>query len=301
MTAAIAAKPTGITAWKMAIRPPTLTASVAPVLVGCGVAIGQGAFSIGPALAALFGAIFLQIGANFANDVFDFQRGADTSERLGPPRVTQQGILSPAQMKLGMVTVFAIAMLIGIYLVYVAGWPIVAVGLGSIVGATIYTGGPWPIGYHALGDVFTFSFFGPVAVVGTYFVQAGETSGAAWFASIAMGAVVTMILVVNNLRDIDTDRHAGKTTLGVLMGDRATRTWYFLLLAVTYAIPVLAWPLGFAGPATLVALLSLPAAYKPAKVILDGTVGRPLNPALRDTARLTFWFGLAFAVGLSLN
>ena len=200
-----------------------------------------------------------------------------------------------------MVVVFALAMLAGVYLVYEAGWPVIAVGLGSIVGATIYTGGPWPIGYHALGDVFTFSFFGPVAVVGTYFVQTGEVTGAAWWASIAMGAVVTMILVVNNLRDIATDRKAHKTTLGVVMGDRGTRIWYFVLLAVTYGVAVLAWPLGLAGPTALLALLSLPAAIPPSRAIAKGVVGRPLNLALRGTARLTLWFGVAFAVGLALS
>ena len=287
--------------WRIAARPPTLTAAVAPVLVGCGVAISQWAFSLLPALAALFGAIALQVGANFANDVFDFQRGADTAHRLGPPRVTQTGLMSAAEVKRGMWVAFGVAFVIGIYLVYVGGWPIVAVGLSSIAAAIIYTGGPWPIGYHALGDLFTFVFFGVVAVTGTYYVQAGDLDSAAVWASIPMGCTVTAILVVNNLRDIPTDRVAGKTTLGVVMGDRATRAWYVSLLVGAYAGALALWPLGYASPAVLLVVLSVVPALPLLKAVTSGVEGRPLNLTLRGTARFDLIFGALFAVGLALS
>ena len=202
--------PGSIGAWRAAARPPTLTAAVAPVLVGTGAAIGDGVFAAGPFVAALFGALCLQIGANFANDVFDFERGADTGDRLGPPRATQMGLLTPLQMKIGMWAAFLLAFLAGIYLVVVAGWIVVVIGLASIVAGLIYTGGPWPVGYHALGDAFTFVFFGMVAVVGTYFVQAEAAPGMVWLAAVPVGCTVTAILVANNLRDLATDRAAGR-------------------------------------------------------------------------------------------
>lgn len=288
-------------AWRAATRPPTLTAAVAPVLVGSGVAIADDVFDVGPAAGALLGAIFLQVGANFANDVFDFRKGADTSERLGPPRATQQGLLTQREMFFGMGLAFAAAFLCGIYLVAVAGWPIVAVGLSSIVAAIIYTGGPWPIGYHALGDVFTFVFFGVVAVTGTYYVQAETLSGLAWAASIPLGCTVTAILVVNNLRDIDTDRAAAKTTLAVIIGRVATRAWYVVLIAAAFVVAIATWVVGPAGPWVLLVLLSLPAAMPPARAIIRDVRGRPLNQFLGMTARFHLAFGLAFTVGLSLS
>jgi len=281
-------------AWKLAVRLPTLTAAVAPVAVGTGAAIHHGAFDLLPALAALAGAILLQIGANFANDVFDFKRGADTAERLGPPRATQMGLLTPREMLTGMWAVLGLATLVGVYLVYVGGWPILALGLASIAGAVIYTGGPWPIGYHALGDVFTFVFFGLVAVMGTYYVQAGELTGLALAAAIPVGCTVTMILVVNNLRDIGTDRSAGKTTLGVIMGDRGTRAWFLVLLGTAFAIPLVATFLGVPW-AWLAVIAALPAARVPVRAILAGTEGRALNPVLKATARFNLVFGLLWA------
>lgn len=302
MSAAAGAMPgvSRLQAWKMAVRLPTLTAAVAPVAVGTGAAINHNAFDLLPALAALFGAICLQIGANFANDVFDFKRGADTADRLGPPRATQMGLIAPREMLTGMWAVFALATVAGVYLAFVGGWPIVAMGLASIAGAIIYTGGPWPIGYHALGDVFTFVFFGLVAVLGTYYVQAGELTGLALAAAIPVGCTVTMILVVNNLRDIETDRRAGKTTLGVIMGDRATRAWYLVLLGVAFAVPLgavfggVTWAWPFVAAA-------IPAAIMPVRAILSGTEGRALNPVLKATARFNLVFGLLWAVGIAVS
>lgn len=301
MTAAAAARPGRLDAWKMAVRLPTLTAAVTPVLVGSAAAYHQRAFDAAPALAALAGALALQAGANFANDVFDFERGADTADRLGPPRATQLGLLSPRQMKLGMWAAFAVAMLAGIYLTAVAGWVIVAVGLASIAGAIIYTGGPWPIGYHALGDVFTFVFFGLVAVIGTYFVQAEDVTSLSVLAALPVACTVTAILVVNNLRDIETDRRAGKRTLGVVMGDRLTRWWYTFLVLAALAMPVawlaredLRW-------AWLGSLATVPIAARVVRAILGDTSGRALNPLLKATARLHLLFGVALAGGIILS
>lgn len=299
MTAiAVAPTPSRLTAWKMALRIPTLTAAVAPVAVGTGVAIHDDAFRLLPALAALFGALCLQAGANFANDVFDFERGADTEDRLGPPRATQLGLLSPRQMKTGMWAAFSLAMAVGIYLVYVGGWPIVAVGLASLVAAIIYTGGPWPTGYHALGDVFTFVFFGLVAVVGTYYVQAGEVTSLAVVAAIPVGCTVTQILVVNNLRDIETDRRAGKRTLGVLLGDGGTRIWFVLLMLVAWAVPLALYNLALAW---LAVPLSMPFGLRLIRGIRGGASGRALNPVLKATARHHLVFGLLFAAALALS
>jgi 1,4-dihydroxy-2-naphthoate polyprenyltransferase len=295
-----AARPNGtaLQAWKMAVRLPTLTAAVAPVIAGTALAIHDDAFRLLPALAALIGAVALQVGANFANDVFDFERGADTADRLGPPRAAQLGLLSPSAIKLGMWAAFAVAMLAGIYLTAVAGWPIVAVGLASIAGAIIYTGGPWPIGYHALGDVFTFVFFGLVATIGTYFVQAKELTWPSCFIACSLGCTVTMILVVNNLRDIETDRRVNKRTLGVVMGDRATRWWYTTLMVAALVVPI---GLSLAGELTwawLASVAAVPLAIPLLRAILGGTSGRELNPVLKATARFHLLLSILLAAAI---
>ena len=291
--------PGGFGAWLAAARPQTLTAAVAPVLAGTGAAIGDGAFAAGPFVAALFGALCLQVGANFANDVFDFERGADAGDRLGPPRATQSGLLTPAAMKLGMWLAFLLALLAGVYLVVMAGWIVVVIGLASIAAGLIYTGGPWPIGYHALGDAFTFTFFGMVAVVGTYFVQAEAAPGAVWLAAVPLGCTVTAILVANNLRDLATDRAAGKTTLAVVLGDRGTRAWYALLLAAAYGVAITLWPATGAGAWALLPLASLPLAVAPLRAVAGGTAGRALNATLVQTARLHLVFGALLALALT--
>ena len=285
-------------AWWLAIRPATLTASAAPVLVGSGAALAEGAFAIGPAIAAMIGAFLLQIGANFANDVFDFERGADNSERLGPQRATQQGWISAAQMKRAMWLAFAGATAVGLYLTWVAGWPVLALGVLSIAAAYLYTGGPKPYGYLGLGDLSVFLFFGPGAVAGTYYVQALEVSQLALLASLPIGALATAILVVNNLRDIETDARANKRTLAVRIGDRPTRTYYLVLLAVAYAVPVVIWWRGLADGWVLLPWLSLPLAVRlAARMRHDG--GLALNGCLVRTARLEVVFGLLFALGLA--
>jgi 1,4-dihydroxy-2-naphthoate octaprenyltransferase len=289
---------TARSAWWLAIRPATLTASAAPVLVGTGAAWAEHAFAFWPALAALLGAFLLQIGANFANDVFDFERGADNADRLGPQRATQQGWISAEQMKRAMWVTFAGATAIGVYLTYVAGWPVMALGLLSIAAAYLYTGGPKPYGYLGLGDLAVFLFFGPGAVAGTYFVQALEVTPLALLASVPIGALATAILVVNNLRDIETDARAGKRTLAVRIGDWATRTYFVVLLAIAYAAPLVILWRGLSGPSVLLPWLSLPLAVRLAlRMRHEG--GLALNGCLVRTARLEVVFGVLFALGLA--
>jgi len=285
-------------AWWLAIRPATLTASAAPVLVGTGAAWADGTFNAGPALAALLGASLLQVGANFANDVFDFERGADNADRLGPQRATQQGWISAQQMKRAMWLAFAGATFVGLYLTLVAGWPVLALGLLSIAAAYLYTGGPSPYGYLGLGDLAVFLFFGPGAVVGTCYVQSLAVSPLALLASIPIGTLATAILVVNNLRDIETDARAGKRTLAVRLGDFPTRTYYVLLLAIAYLVPPYLWWRGLADAWVLLPWLSLPLAIRLAGRMRSER-GLALNGCLVQTARLEVIYGLLFALGLA--
>ena len=286
----------------MAVRPPTLSASVSPVLVGWGVAFALDGFRIGPALAALIVAIALQIGANFANDVFDFRRGADTPDRLGPPRVTQSGILTEREVFGGMITVFVIATIAGLYLAFDGGWTVVIVGAVCILGAIAYSGGPFPAAYHALGDVLTFVFFGIVAVAGTVWVQTGDIPTLAWVAGIPVGLTCVAILVVNNLRDIPTDSSTGKTTLAVVIGENATRLWYAFLLVAAFVSALAVMFVEGATPYVALSLAALPMAVRLLRPILVERIsGRPLNLVLKDTARFHLVFGVLFAAGLALG
>jgi len=286
--------------WILAARPKTLPAAAAPVVMGTAVAISEHVFQPGPALAALLGALLLQIGANFANDVFDFKKGADTTERLGPTRVTQAGLLSPGQVMAGMWITFSLAALVGLYLVFGGGWPIVVIGLLSIASAIAYTGGPFPLGYNGLGDLFVFIFFGLVAVCGTYYVQAGTVSAAAVLTSIPVGLLATAILVVNNLRDINTDRAAGKKTLAVRLGEKGAQTEYLLLAGVSYAISLLMWLTGVSTTWVMLSWLSLPM-LKPLVQMILHVKGRPLNKALAGTARLELVYSVLFSAGLVIG
>ena len=286
--------------WVQAARPKTLVAAAAPVLVGAGLAAHDGVFTGMPVLAALLGALLIQIGTNLANDYYDFVRGADTRERIGPVRVTQAGLLAPAAVRRAMILVLAAAMIPGVYLVAVAGWPIVWIGLISIACAVLYTGGPAPLAYHGLGDVFVFVFFGLVAVGGTYYVQAREWPPDAWLAGAGVGALSTAVLVVNNLRDIGTDAAVGKRTLAVRIGRAGTQGEYALLLVLAAAVPTIGvlaldWPV-----TALVALVSAPLAAAPARAVFTHTNPRELLPALGGTARVLAVYGVALALGLAL-
>lgn len=292
-------QPGSVRAWVMAIRPKTLPVSVGPVLVGTAVAYVEGSMRVEPAVAAGLGALFLQIGSNFANDVFDFEKGADTEERLGPPRASQLGLLTPRAMKTGMFVVFALATLMGLYLSTVAGPVILVVGAVSIIAAIAYTGGPWPLGYHGLGDAAVFLFFGLVAVLGTTFVQTGTLPMLAWWTAIPVGTLATAILVVNNLRDIDTDALAGKRTLAVRWGRAGARMEWALLVGGAYLVPVVLWAgLGLSGW-VLLPIASTPRAARLLAVIRSTEDGPVLNEALAGTAQLGFLFSLLLALGLA--
>jgi len=284
--------------WMLATRPRTLPAAVAPVTVGCALAAADRHFVWFPALAALAGALLLQIGVNLANDYFDFIKGIDTQERLGPLRVTQSGLIAPQRVRTAMLSVFALTLVPGFYLVAVGGWPLLAIGLASMVAALAYSGGPRPLASLGLGDLFVFIFFGPVAVGGTYYVQAHRISATALLAGVAVGLVVTAILVVNNLRDIDTDRKAGKRTLAVRLGTRGTKVEYVLLLAATYFVPIGFWMAKRSSPWILLPLVSLPLAWRQARDVQHSAGGTELNRSLAATARLGFLFSLFFSLGI---
>lgn len=284
-------------AWILAARPKTLPAALTPVLVGTALAIHDGVFALLPALAAALGSLLLQIGSNFANDYFDYFKGADTPDRLGPTRVTASGLITPTDLRWGMVVVFGLAALVGIYLIVVGGWPILVVGVAAILAAILYTGGPFPFGYYGLGDLFVFLFFGLVAVCGTYWVQALALSWPVVMAAVPPGLLVTAVLVVNNLRDIDTDRRAGKYTLAVRLGRTGTRSEYTILIAAAYVLPLLLWWIYDFHPLVLLPWLTLPLAVRLLRQIWRDQ-GRPLNKALAGTAQLGLIFSLALAIGL---
>ena len=296
MTAAT--RPGSARAWLLAARPATLTAAVVPVAVGTACAAAAGGQRWAPALAALAGAMLIQIGTNFANDVFDHEKGADTAERIGPVRAAQSGLLSPRALYAGMALAFATAMLIGVYLVWIGGWPIVAIGLASITAGIAYTGGPYPLGYHGLGDLFVLGFFGFVAVCGTAYVQVGAVPALAWWAAVPVGALATGILVVNNLRDRDTDVHAGKRTIAVRLGAGAARAEYAALMVAAYAVPPALVALGIAGPWALAPLVTAPIAIALTRGVAH-TDGAALNPYLGHTAKLLLGFGLLLSAGLA--
>lgn len=286
--------------WVLAARPKTLPAAASPVLVGSAAAFVDGGFHFGVFLATLLAALMLQIGANFANDVFDFHKGADADQRLGPIRVTQAGFLSPQQVYWGMLFVFGAASLLGIYLIWVAGWPILLIGVSSILAAMAYTGGPFPFGYYGLGDFFVFVFFGPAAVCGTYFAHLQSLNLVAILSSLPMGFLITAILVVNNLRDIETDRKAGKRTLAVRLGAPGTRLEFLLLVSAAYLTSLLMWLLDLTGVWIMLTWLSIPLAASLIRMIWRVT-GRPLNEALAAAGRLTLVYAILFSLGLIIS
>ncbi|WP_436903426.1 1,4-dihydroxy-2-naphthoate polyprenyltransferase [Halovenus halobia] len=300
-------------AWLMAARPQTLPAGGAPVVLGVALAAADGVFAPLPALAALVGALLIQIGTNFANDYYDAVNGADTDDREGFTRVTAGGLIDPPAVKRAMIATYVLAVVVGLYLVALGGLPILVVGVSSIVAGLLYTGGPYPYGYYGLGDLFVFVYFGLVAVVGTYYVQAVSALGVEPFVTglpagtvtpesvlvgAAAGALATCILVVNNIRDRETDAKAGKRTLAVLLGYRLSRVEFCGLVAIAYAVPVVLW-LGFDYAATVVApLASVPIALSVARVVLTERNGDALNPALERTGQLLAVYAVLFGAGL---
>ncbi len=280
----------------LAIRPKTLPAGAVPVLLGSALAAVDGRFRLLPALVALICALGIQVATNFINEIYDFRKGADTAERLGPTRTVAAGIISEKTMIKVSASLAAGVFLLGLYLVYTAGWPILVIGLLSLLFAWGYTGGPWPIAYSGLGDLFVFIFFGLVAVGGTYYVQAHHLVLPVLLAAVAPGVFSVNILLVNNIRDIATDRGVGKMTLPARIGAIQARRLYVALTVVAYLVPVLLW-LNHYSAWALLSLFSLPLAWAMIRK-LYASEGRELNHVLAGTGKLMTIHGLLFAAGL---
>jgi 1,4-dihydroxy-2-naphthoate octaprenyltransferase len=286
-------------AWVLAIRPRTLPAAVAPVIVGTSSAIADGQFAMWPAIAAITVSLLLQVSVNLANDYFDFRSGIDTGDRRGPPRVSQSGLIAPVRVKKGFTVTLCAAAAVGLYLVSIGGWPVLVIGFVSILATLAYSGGPYPLASHGFGELLVFLFFGFVAVCGTYWVQALDlTTRVVWMA-VPVGLLITAILVVNNLRDIPTDGKSGKNTLAVMMGARATRIVYISLLAGAYAVPVFLCLSSLTSRWIVLPLISVPMALFIIRMIYV-TEGPALNRALAMTANLSLGYSLLLSMGLIL-
>ncbi|AQS37221.1 1,4-dihydroxy-2-naphthoate prenyltransferase [Shewanella psychrophila] len=284
--------------WILAVRPRTLPAAIGPLLVGNILALELEQFSILIACTSMLCAILLQVATNLANDYFDFKSGIDTEERLGPVRVTQSGLLAPEKVRNAMTLCLVLAIIVGSYLIYHGGWPIAFLALAAILGALGYSGGPYPLASHGLGEVAAFVFFGLVAVVGSYFLQAGETNTAAWILGCAIGFLNAAIMLVNNTRDIETDAKAGKKTIAVRLGIGQARVIYQAFVYLPFALIIGSFFLGFLpGAPVLLAGLALIIARK-LNSDFSVTSGEALNPLLGRTAKLTMIFSGLFSVGL---
>ena len=286
--------------WVVAARPATLPAAVVPVIVGTAAARDPHHLRLLPFVAALIASMLIQIGTNYANDVFDFRSSADSAQRAGPRRLIQSGVASPRQVFTAALLAFGAAAAIGLYLIYVGGWPIFVIGVLSILAGLAYTGGPWPLGYHGLGDLFVFVFFGVIAVVGSAYLQTGTMSGLAVVASVPVGLLVTNILVVNNLRDAESDRAAGKNTLAVRLGRRATRWQYTVSVVAAFLFPLLLRLSGRAGWWFWLPWLALPLAVRVVRTVATTDDGPTLNRALKRSGQVHLLFGLLFALSLWL-
>ena len=284
--------------WWMAARPRTLPAAVAPVLVGTALAATEGTFKVLTFLAALLGALFIQIGTNLSNDYSDARRGADTEDRLGPVRVTAGGLVPPRQVLVATYVAFGLAVLAGTYLIVTAGWELLVVGAASILAGVLYTGGPRPYGYEGLGEVFVFLFFGVVAVSGSYFAQVEEVTAEALMLAVPVGLLASAILVVNNVRDLDTDRRAGKRTLAVRLGRERTRRLFAAMLVLAFATAPLPWLFGDLDAWLLLPLAAIPLALPLARTVATRTDGPALNGALARTGMLQLVFCALLATGI---
>lgn len=288
-------------AWLLASRPATLTAAISPVLVGSSLALPDEAFRLDATLVALFSAVAIQVGVNFANDLFDARRGADTPDRIGPPRAVAIGLISEQRMALGIWIAFGSAVLGGIYLTAIAGPIVILIGVAAIVAALGYTGGPFPYGYRALGEVFVFVFFGPIATVGSRFVQDETAPLDAWLMSVPVGLLITAILVVNNIRDIETDAAAGKRTLAVVLGRASTR-WLLTGLLVGSAVwTVAAAASGGTSAWTLLGLAAFVGAPRLLRTVWKETAGPPLIEALSASARLQAYYAGLATLGIVIS
>jgi 1,4-dihydroxy-2-naphthoate polyprenyltransferase len=287
--------------WLMAARVRTLPASIAPVLVGTSLAGYLDIFHPLRFLAALVGAVFIQVGTNLSNDYSDARRGADTEDRLGPVRVTAGGLVPPRQVLVATYISFGIAVLAGIYLTIVAGWQLLLVGAASILAGVLYTGGPRPYGYEGLGELFVFLFFGIVAVAGSFFVQAERLIWEAFALAVPVGLIASAIIVVNNFRDVDTDRRAGKKTLAVRLGRARTRDMYAAMIYGAFILAPVTWVFGPLRPWVLLPWLTLPLAARVVRLVRNNIDGPSLNQALAQTGVLQLVFCVLLSAGLLLS
>ena len=285
----------------MAARPRTLPAAVAPVLVGTALGAERADFRPLAFVAALVGSILIQVGTNLSNDYSDARRGADTEDRLGPVRVTAGGLVPPRQVLVATWVTFALAVLVGLYLVYVAGWELLLVGIASILAGVLYTGGPRPYGYEGLGEVFVFAFFGVVAVVGSYFVQTEELAWEAFALAVPVGMLAASILMVNNIRDRETDARAGKRTLAVRLGPQNARAIYALMVFGAYVLLPITWIGEGLDIWVLLPILTLPLAVRLTALVSERTDGPSLNAALAQTGMLQLAFCVLLSVGILLS
>jgi len=287
--------------WILASRPRTLPAAIAPVLVGTALAAAEDEFRVLPFIAALVGSIFIQIGTNLSNDYSDARRGADTEERLGPVRVTAGGLMPPRHVLVGTYVAFGVAVAAGLYLAAVAGWELLVVGVASILAGVLYTGGPRPYGYEGLGELFVFVFFGIVAVVGSFYVQTEELRWEAFALAVPVGLLSSAILVVNNVRDIDTDRRAGKRTLAVKLGRERARRLFTAMIVLSFAAPIATFAFGGLTAWLLVTLAAVPLAVPLVRTVSSRSDGPALNAALAGTGRLLAAFSLLLSAGVLLS
>src|SRR5689334_2430135 len=296
-----ATRPSGVRIWLMAARVRTLPAAVAPVLVGTALAGYLHVFHPLRFIAALIGAMFIQIGTNLSNDYSDARRGADTEDRLGPVRVTAGGLVPPRQVLIATYLTFGVAVLAGVYLIVVAGWQLLLVGAASILAGVLYTGGPKPYGYEGLGELFVFLFFGIVAVAGSYFVQVKHLDWKAFALAVPVGLLASAILVVNNFRDSDSDRRAGKRTLAVRLGRAKTRTMFAVIVYLAFVLAPVTWVFGPMKPWVLLPWLTLPLAAQIVREVRNRTDGPSLNQALAHTGMLQLAFCTLLSAGLLLS
>lgn len=290
--------PSAARIWLLAARPRTLPAAVAPVLVGTALAASEGVFMVATFAAALLGALFIQIGTNLSNDYSDARRGADTEDRLGPVRVTAGGLVPPKQVLRATWVAFGLAVLAGSYLIATSGWELLVVGAASILAGVLYTGGPRPYGYEGLGEIFVFLFFGVVAVSGSYFAQTERVTLEALLLAVPVGLLASAILVVNNVRDLETDRRAGKRTLAVRMGRDRTRRLYTAMVVGAFVTALLPWLLGDLSPYLVISWISARLAIPIVRIVRTRTDGPALNQALAGTGSLQLVFCMLLVLGV---
>lgn len=285
--------------WVLAARPHTLPAAIMPVFVGTSIAIYDGIFYTPTAIITLVCALLIQIGTNFINDLYDFLKGSDKKDRVGPTRVLASGLISVQEMKIGIALVFGSAFLLGLYLVYMSGWLIFIIGILSLIAGYAYTAGPYPLAYNGLGDIFVFIFFGFIGTIGSYYVQTQEITSLAFWSSIPVGALITNILVVNNYRDLEEDKIAGKKTLAVKFGGKFARLHYLVFMILSYAILLVVYFTFKQSLLVFLPMLTVPLSIKLVRMIYN-LKGKELNKTLELTGKLSAIYGVLFAAGILL-